>query len=61
MLRLCEACYGEIRDGEPYAVLRALYKVTAGGRPQWRKLYLHHFDPEGRRCTVMSSTDATRH
>lgn len=60
MIKLCEACYGQIADGEPHAVLRALHKVTASGWPEWRKLYLHHFDPEGRSCVLLTNADAAR-
>lgn len=60
MLKLCEACYGQIGDEEPHAVLRALHKATAASPPAWREIYLHHFDPEGRRCTVLAGADAAR-
>jgi hypothetical protein len=59
MIKLCEACYRQIGD-EPYAVLRSLYKVTSAGRPEWRELYLHHFDPEADNCTVATSSAALR-
>lgn len=52
MIKLCEACYGRIGDDEPHVTLRALYKVSASGRPLWRSLYLHRFDPESDRCTL---------
>jgi hypothetical protein len=41
-------------------VLRSLYKVTSAGRPEWRELYLHRFDPEGVNCTVAPSSAAQR-
>lgn len=60
MIKLCEACYRQIGDDEPHAVLRSLYKVTSAGRPEWRELYLHRFDPEGDNCTVAPSSAAQR-
>jgi hypothetical protein len=52
MMKLCEACYARIGDDEPHVTLRALYKVSASGRPLWRSLYLHRFDPESDRCAL---------
>jgi hypothetical protein len=52
MIRLCESCYQVIVDGEPYAVLRSLYKVRNDGCPEWAELYLHHYDSEIRGCAV---------
>lgn len=58
MIRLCEACYRRIDDGEPHAVLRALLKVSAAGQPEWRDLYLHHFDPAGAPCSYATRAEA---
>lgn len=52
MIRLCEACYCEILEGEPFVTLRALYKVAPDGYPNWRNLYLHHYDPAIQTCKV---------
>ena len=60
MIKLCEACYRQIGDGEPHAVLRSLYKVTSAVRPEWREFYLHRFDPETDHCTVAATSAALR-
>lgn len=56
MIKLCEACYRQIEDGEPHAVLRSLYKVSPAGRPEWHELYLHQYDPDGGPCVTAHTT-----
>lgn len=58
MIKLCESCYRQVDASEPHAVLRALYKMTAAGRPEWRDIYLHRFDPAIGNCTTVSNSDA---
>jgi hypothetical protein len=58
MIRLCESCFQRIVADEPHVVLRSLYKVGADSYPEWRELYLHHYDAKSRGCTVTSRSDA---
>ncbi|MGD9529942.1 hypothetical protein [Pseudonocardia sp.] len=52
MIKLCEACYRQIAEDEPHAELRALFKVSASGRPEWRSLYLHSYDADSENCVM---------